>query len=527
MYKKYIAGISVLLILVVFLFVKNLQKIKFTLFNPVSPAMSQEIREGKTRVERFEFGSLLCNGIQLPVDYIEKTFYVPVDMETDQWETLDFASGNEDYQILFSEDFTQYDKKQLIAEGTDIEFLVYNDAEFSTYHMIFTGLPVIDISTAEGIDQQKEISGNAVFYDTNFSSQGILHSDYHGHVRGNTSTLYPKKGYKLNLTRQNADGSVENNKLSLFNMRKDDDWILYALYNDESKLRVKLSIDLWNELGAREVSPGSVYNSNFTYVELLVDESYYGMYALMEPVDGKQLNLKSQDYLYKRKDQAALLPEAFEQAENPEEQVLGFEMKAGELTKDAWQPMAELSKAVMASDEEFVKTVGNIIDEDNTMRLWLYIQVITGVDQVHKNAFYVAKKEGKSYRFSFAPWDMDLTWGNISADTEPFYTVFNEKLIQKSLDWEPGNRLVRLNVDGSAEKMQELYGELRRTCLSDEAIEERISELNHIVRASGAYARNHARWPEEAYADDCGVVLHYAKERLKYLDTALYNLENY
>lgn len=527
MYKKYVAGISACLILIIFLFMKNLQKIKFTLLNPVSPVMSEEIWAEKTRVERFEFGSLMCNGIQVPVDYIEKTFYVPLDMESDEWETLEFTSGNPEYQILFSEDFTQYDKKELIAQGTDIKFLVYNDMEFSTYHLIFTGLPMIDISTEEGIENQKEIAGNAVFYDTNFSAQGIQTSAYNGHVRGNTSALYPKKGYKLNLTKQNADGSVENNKLSLFDLRKDDDWILYAIYNDESKLRVKLSIDLWNEFGAKEISAGGTYNSNFTYVELVVDESYYGMYALMEPIDAKQLNLKSDDYLYKRKDQYTLSAEPFEQAKNPEEQVLGFEIKSGDFTEEAWLPMAELSRVITASDEEFVKNIGNIIEEDNTMRLWLYIQVITGVDQVHKNAFYVAKKEGNSYRFYFAPWDMDLTWGNISGNTEPLYTEFHAELVQESFDWEPGNRLVRLNVNGSAEKMQKLYSQLRRTCLSDKAMEERISGLNHIVRDSGAYARDQMRWPEGAYAEDCGLVLNYMKERLEYLDTALYNLENY
>ncbi len=527
MYKKYIAGISACLMLAVFLLMKNLQGMKFSLLNPVSPVMSEEIWSGKTRVERFEFGSLMCNGVPLPVDYIEKTFYVPVNMESDEWETLEFTSGNPELSLLFSEDFTQYDKKQLIAEGRDIEFLVYNDTEFSTYHLVFTGLPVIDISTAEGIDTGTEISGNAVFYGTDFSAQGIQASDYHGHVRGNTSTLYPKKGYKLNLTKQKEDGNVEQNKLSLFDLRKDDDWILYAIYNDESKLRVKLCIDLWNELGAKRVSPGSTYNSNFTYVELIVDESYYGMYALMEPIDAKQLKLGSDDYLYKRKGQNILSPEAFRQAKNPEEEVLGFEIKAGTLTKDAWLPMAEFSRVVTASDEEFAKTIGDLIDEDNAMRLWLYIQVITGVDQVYKNAFYTAKKEGDSYRFYFAPWDMDLTWGNISGNAEPLYTEFHEELKQTSLDWEPGNRLVRLNVNGAAEKMQKLYGELRRTCLSDEAMEERISGLNHIVRDSGAYERDRIRWPEGAYADDCRIVLNYAKERLEYLDTALYHLEEY
>lgn len=527
MLKKYIAVVSACLMLIVFLAIKNSQGIKFALLNPVSPAMSEEIWADKTRVERFEFDGLMCNGIQVPVDYIEKTFYVPLDMESDEWETLEFTSQNPEYQLLFSEDFTQYDKKELIAEGTDIKFLVYNDTEFSTYHLIFTGLPIIDISTKEGIENQKEIAGNAVFYDTNFSVQGIQTSAYNGHVRGNTSTLYPKKGYKLNLTKQNADGSEENNKLSLFGMRKDDDWILYALYNDESKLRVKLSIDLWNELGAKEISSNSTYNSNLTYVELIVDKSYYGMYALMERIDAKQLNLKSDDYLYKRKEQNILSAETFEQAEDPEEQVLGFEIKEGKLTEDAWLPMAELSKAVMASDEEFVNNIGNIIDEDNTMRLWLYIQVISGVDQVYKNAFYVAKREGNSYRFYFAPWDMDLTWGNISGNAEPLYTEFHAELIQKSLDWEPGNRLVRLNVNGAAEKMQKLYSQLRKTILSDEAMEERVSKLNYVVRDSGAYARDQMRWPEGAYADDYSIVLNYAKDRLNYLDTALYNLEGY
>ena len=46
--------------------------------------------------------------------------------------------------------FTKYDKKQLIKDNADIEFLVYNDTEFSTYHITFTGLPVIDIYTGGG-----------------------------------------------------------------------------------------------------------------------------------------------------------------------------------------------------------------------------------------------------------------------------------------------------------------------------------------------------------------------------------------
>ena len=83
MYKKYIAGISAVLMLAVLLFLNGFQEDKFTMFNPVSSVMSEEIWAEKTRVERFEFRSLLCNGIQVPVDYIEKTFYVPLNMDSE------------------------------------------------------------------------------------------------------------------------------------------------------------------------------------------------------------------------------------------------------------------------------------------------------------------------------------------------------------------------------------------------------------------------------------------------------------
>lgn len=527
MYKKMIAGVSFGALLLMLLFAKGLDKVKFLLFNPVSSVISEEVWNEKERVERFDFGTLYCNGIPVATDYIEKTFYVPLNMETESWETLEFTCPDPELNIVFSEDFTKHDKKQAIAEGKDHEFLIYNDTEFSTYHMIFTGLPIISISTAEGIENQKEIAGNAVFYDTDFSSQGIQESEYNGHVRGNTSTLYPKKGYKINLTKQGKHGVTEKNKLSVFDLRRDDDWILYAMYNDDSKLRVKLSTDLWNEFGAKQIFSNSVYNTNVQYVELLVDNSYYGMYALMEPIDAKQLNLGRKDYLYKRKEQNVLVPEPFYQSQDPDEEVLGFALKAGEANDKVWFPLAQLSELTEASDEEFSKNVGKVIDEENAMRLWLYLQVITGVDQVHKNAFYVAKREGDQYRFYFAPWDTDLTWGNISSSEAPHYTVFSSELCKESLDWEPGNRLVRLNVDGAQEKMQELYGQLRDTVLSEKGLEERVNRLNAQIRNSGAYERNHARWPQEAYTEDVSDILSYAKERMKYLDSALYDLDNY
>lgn len=528
MYKKCIAGASILLLLLVLFFTAGLQKIKFALLNPVSSVLSEEIWNGKVRAERFALGGLFCNGVLLAEDSVEKTFYVPVDMENETWEKMEFTVEAPGYELLFSEDFTEYDKQQVIREGWDIEFLIYNDTEFSTYHLVFTGLPVISLSTAEGLENQKEIAGNAVFYDTNFTSQGIQTSAYEGHVRGNTSTLYPKKGYKLNLKKQYADGSIRKNKLSLFGMREDDDWILYAIYNDESKLREKLSLELWDAFGSKEISAGAVYNSAMTYVEVLVDNAYYGLYGLKEPIDAKQLKLKESDYLYKREDHGDFSEETFLQAKDPLEHVLGFEIKSGVSDEDAWLPMAAFSAVQTASDEVFKETAGTCMDTDNAMRLWLYIQVVAGYDQWKKNEFYIARKQGDGYYFTFAPWDLDLTWGNRSdSNADTWYTAYDDSLIEKYYYWETGDRLVRLNVDNAEAKVQKLYKELRQNVLSDDALEQRIMEIDHVLRDSGAYERERVRWPESALAEDPQIVLNFAKERMNYLDTALYDLKQF
>lgn len=527
MRKKYIVIISTLLILVAFFVFNGLQKRMFILFNPVSETIADEIWVEKERVERFDFRNLLCNGTQIPLDVIEKTFYVPVNMETDEWETMEFSSGDPKYLICFAEDFTKSNKKDLIAAGDGIEFLVYNEKQFSTYHLVFTGLPMIEFTTTDGLDAQQNIGGDAVFYHTDFSRNGIKESSFYGHVRGNTSALYPKKGYKINLTKKVLTGANVKNKLSLFDMREDDDWMLYALYNDSSKMRAKLSADLWDEFEAGKIATNANYNSNMTYVEVIVDGSYYGLYMLMEPIDVKQLNLNASDFLYKREQGAELTEEGFVQTETDSVMALGFELKSNNLNNETWLPMAELAKTMNATDEDFASKIGKITDLDNTMRLWLYIQIITGVDQGSKNVFYVARRNGDSYQFTFAPWDLDLTFGNTSGNEEPHYTRFTEERLETVIRWQPGTRLMELNVEDRAEEMQKLYCELRSSVLSDEALEERMEELNHILRESGAYQREIVRWPEAAQADDYSQVLEYAKERMNFLDYALFDLKDF
>lgn len=525
MTKKIVMLSSIVLLIGSLFFLNNLHDNNFEILNSVSDKKAAEIRMTARYQEKLDFTCLLCNGSRVPIDDVSKTFYVTLNMEEAEWEKLEFASGQPEYEIVFSENIVQSDKKKAIAQGEKFEILVSDGTQWSEYYIVFSGLPIIDITTSEGF-YSETITGNVAFYNTNFTSSGVTESEYQGHLRGNTSKLYPKKGYKLNLTKKTASGTTVNNKQAIFGMREDDDWILYAMYNDDTKIRDCLSIDLWNSFGARAVNEKSTYGTNMTYVEVFADNSYCGLYGLMEPIDTKQLNLSASDYLYKRRNSGSLDYEVFNDQTDPLANVQGFEIKSGVLDEEAWAPMAELSRIIALEDSSFKEEIFKVVDIDSAMRMWLFMQIITGHDQTAKNVYYVARNNEEGYCFTFAPWDMDLTWGNVSVGEEnPLYTAFETETYDDWVHWETADRIIAEDIEGAMGNMQRLYLELRNSILSEQNIEQHIESIDTVIRNSGAYGRDLERWPEAAHTESCEQLMDYAKARLEFLDNALFDFE--
>lgn len=270
--------LSMLLFAGSFFLISQFQQNNFAVFNRIDHQMTKFVKKSHRRTTELGFTALLCNGIRVPFDEETNTFFVPLDMEEEAWEKLEFTSGQPEYQVLFSEDVTSREKQEVIASGVAFSLMVFDEQHWGAYSVVFTGLPIIDLSTNEGFYAEEEITGSAVFYDTDFSLHGTQQSEYAGHIRGNTSRMFPKKGYKINLITADKNGEIQKNKLSLFDLRKDDDWILYAMYNDESKIRDRLSMAVWDTFGAGAVSEKSYYGPKMTYVEVFADNCYCGLY---------------------------------------------------------------------------------------------------------------------------------------------------------------------------------------------------------------------------------------------------------
>ena len=132
------------------------------------------------------------------------------------------------------------------------------------------GLPVVHIDAAGPIvddpkvdARMRIVSGGA----TRFSGRiGI-------EIRGQASQRFPKKQFGF----ETVDAKGDGRDVSLLGLPKEDDWILYAAYNDGSLLRNVVAYRTARELGR--------YASRHRFVEVVLDGAYWGVYVLQERLE--------------------------------------------------------------------------------------------------------------------------------------------------------------------------------------------------------------------------------------------------
>jgi len=89
-------------------------------------------------------------------------------------------------------------------------------------------------------------------------------------TRGRWSRHFAKKSYALEI--REPDGS--NRNVGLLGMPADDDWILYAAYNDRTLIRNVLAYETARRMGR--------YAARTRFVALRLNGRYHGVYVLME-----------------------------------------------------------------------------------------------------------------------------------------------------------------------------------------------------------------------------------------------------
>lgn len=462
-----------------------------------------------------DWAGLQLNGTRVPYDAAADIWFIPQDPSSEEWEGS-LSIGREDIHLLLLNQPEYGDKAMAIEQNTAFSFIAYNNKYYANGTIIFTGLPAVTLTT-EASDEQGDHGTVCVFEPSSLSGYPyeIQQTCAEFHVRGRTSRLLPKQGYKLNLRKKNGS----KNNCSLLGMREDDDWILNALYTDPNRVRDKLSIDLWNEINASTPAwdaPGC----RMEYVELFINDSYEGIYGLTEPVDYKQLGLdKTQDIIYKVVGWGFPTDEEF--AENETSDAFpSVEVKNSdrEITASLWEPYQQYVRSMFENTEEaFHEALATYVECDNAICMGLFTDMICGSDNKSKNQYVAAVRMPDGYHFLRVPWDMDLTWGNYYSNSSSTNSLFSMKRSEKSVYDTVFERM--LETGRYTDAIRAAWQRLRTDIFTEENISEKIDACTDLLTKSGAFLREEERWPDAGVTAGTDDIKEFAARRLACLDS--------
>lgn len=477
--------------------------------------------EGRRSISEVDV-EIKFDGYALTYDTESKTYYYSM-ADVDSGKNPVVELGNQGYQIIIKEkDITE----EIISNNEAIQFAIYNDEAFSEYYLKCTTLPILNIDfdcDIEDVTAEDNTDITLTLFDNQASKQKVITSDGHMHVRGGTTRSFPKKGYKISLTKE-KNGETVNNKVNLLNLREDDDFLLYPAYNDAEKIRNVFSMNLWQTSCATDNQLQANTGMEYKYVELFFNNTYWGLYALGYPIDEKQLNMSkdaTQNVLYKKMIWDSQCTNTYLEC---------YQMK--NVVQDgindgfAWDMMLNyfsyLEEYQADSDMLF-----HSIDVDNAIDFMLFINMVQGFDNVigadTKNMYLDIFRNGDYLTMLYCPWDLDYSWGNCyngqeKNNTAEYCISYEENNIMES----GGLYRIILNQDTDIEEqIEEKYAALRQGDWSDASIEAYLDCYEQQIFGSGAYERDRERWPEGSYQDE-GIELDSFREfvlnRLHYLD---------
>lgn len=477
----------------------------------------------------------------LPCDRENKTFYLPISMgESTFAGRLDAYTEGNRCTLFLGQDLAKLAIDGVRASNQSISLIACNGNQREQYFIKITGMPIASFSSTDDLNAE----GLPVFslsvldpesdgeYEVVCSATATLH--------GNTSLAYEKKSLRLKLLQKTEEG-YEKAKYSLLGLRRDDDFILNSLYADENRVRDKLAIDLWNELGARSNPFGKSYGTDAKYCEVFINEAYQGLYLMMVPIDAKQLGMEKVsaqisrgddviERLYKKKYTAAYqesdfvgeLPDA-----NMPDYRGGFYLKGDTILQNEaeWEPLRKLAACIEADDQTFSENICQIVDQQNAVENWLFYQAIGGFDNANKNVYYAYRKLAEEGKGFFVPWDLNISFGCVYADNDYFCEI-DPRTVSELVEWAPGNRMVELNCEGSRELAASTWHFWREKELSDASFAKRVDELEKYLKNSGAFAREKERYPEGNCKEDFSLIQSYTLERMAFIDDYLENPSN-
>ena len=417
-----------------------------------------------------------------------------------------------------------------------IKIIAYNKNKYKVYNISLTNMPIINIELEDKNNKNELISDDYTYGKINIFDNktkqnkiNILNESAKLKIRGLSSSQYDKKSYSIQFI--NSNSGKEKFINDLLGMDRNSKFILNSLYEDSSKIRDKLSWDTW-----KHISQNKDNTIKMEYVELFINDQYYGIYGLSEmPNEYKLKAQQDSSIIYKIKNDK-ILPElkdlSLDDLKKYGERSVNI-IYPKSFSNDTLQPLKELSKLIYhTTNEQFEASIIDYISIDNCVDYFILLEFAYHIDGLGNNNIFTYDK--KSKKFIRTPWDLDLTWGAYPVwvkDGDVMKELLPDEQIElsKQMLYKNGNmakttvyleqRLWQNNVGNFRQKVAKRWKELRSGFLETESFVNYANSLYDEVTESGAREREHERWPDGGYSTDNSFIEKFIRQRLPYLDS--------
>ena len=389
------------------------------------------------------------------------------------------------------------------GKGT-YRLILYTQSMYAVCTLIETGLPIIDIQLQRfDLDPQyissRRINANAV----------VLSQQADGHllretnrvqikIRGGSSLNYPKRSYTLFF----LDTSGRSDLHAPLGLPADRKFALNSLYEDDSKIRDALAYKLWAEL-----EPDNALQ--FTYTELLINDSYFGLYGMHNLPTENSLHASDNDVIYKINSHLWMDPTQYAGQLPSHEIAFGIDPDKSTLSK-FFEPLIAPSDVFPA-----------VYDMDSFINYAIQMEMLAVHDNTLKNMVITHMADTEQFRLT--AWDMDLSFGAVWDETHPLLSKRNASSVNNSLLTLGSDTIRPISILYAAcpdfrEAVAARYRELRETVFSDEFLLEQAAALYDPLTDCGARARDAARWPNSAVSEDNSFIEQFIPARMAFLD---------
>ena len=320
-------------------------------------------------------------------------------------------------------------------------------------------------------------------------------------IRGASSHYRDKKSLAVKL----YDEDGKDLDVSVFGIRKENNWILDAMAIDRARMRNRVCFDVWNKISK------TPYKTDFNdrngtegvFVEVFLNGTYHGLYCMSDKIDRKLLGLKKikaddtqvvKGVLYKGINWAGgcdLL--SYEEMDMNGETWNSWELQYPDDYPSAltWQPLADLIDfcSDQTDDETFLKEYEKWFYSKNLVDYIVFMATFNIGDAPYKNTFLSTVNLTKSHRYTITPWDMDMSLGGYW-NGDYYDYLASVGLIARA----PFNRLYRNNLNGFADDVAQRWNELRNVQLSVDSVCSLIDAYGESFMESGAWQREYEKW---------------------------------